>query len=512
MMLQLRAHELVPHKLADRHRQQRHRNTFAGRERACRGTRADRDWPTLSWPSPRARHAAHRPASASRWRCSRWRFASSAATPSASPAASRASSPTIGTSTRASSRCGRSASRTSSRAERSSSSPATRACRTASEVTTLGRGGSDTTAVAMAAALDAEYCEICSDVDGVYSADPRVVPAARRIGTLSYEETQEMAEAGAKVLNAQAVEFAKEKGIAIYARATAAPLPGADPSADGTVVRQQSAADARHRRRRRQRTRRARARRRTRRRSTCSRCSTSARVAGKQLHVFGDRATLVISRENLHDEGRVCATRCDAPWRPRASRSTAWPRSASSAPASTRPTRTCAPAPRRWRRRDRAGRDRDLVVPNHVDGAARPHGRGRACAARALHRVAAAAAAVEEPSMTSDPDSRIWPSRSGVSGAHRRAARGERRSDADCATARQARHGAPLGLRGASSRQRRSARDDVLGCRTRRGTPTAARRSRRYPGSCRWRAGRPAETSWQNSSTVSIGSRPTTMA
>src|SRR6267378_2699518 len=105
------------------------------------------------------------------------------------------------------------------------------------EVTTLGRGGSDTTAVAMAAALDAKYCEICSDVDGVYSADPRVVPAARRIGTLSYEETQEMAEAGAKVLNAQAVEFAKEQGIAIYARATTSPLPGADPSADGTVVR-----------------------------------------------------------------------------------------------------------------------------------------------------------------------------------------------------------------------------------------------------------------------------------
>jgi aspartate kinase len=105
------------------------------------------------------------------------------------------------------------------------------------EVTTLGRGGSDTTAVAMAAALGAEYCEICSDVDGVYTADPRVVPEARRIGTLSYEETQELAESGAKVLNAQAVEFAKEKGIAIYARATASPLPGADPSADGTVVR-----------------------------------------------------------------------------------------------------------------------------------------------------------------------------------------------------------------------------------------------------------------------------------
>src|SRR6476661_5346707 len=105
------------------------------------------------------------------------------------------------------------------------------------EVTTLGRGGSDTTAVAMAAALGAEYCEICSDVDGVYTADPRVVPAARRISTLSYEETQELAESGAKVLNAQAVEFAKDKGIAIYARATASALPGADPSADGTVVR-----------------------------------------------------------------------------------------------------------------------------------------------------------------------------------------------------------------------------------------------------------------------------------
>src|SRR5687768_11710865 len=105
------------------------------------------------------------------------------------------------------------------------------------EVTTLGRGGSDTTAVAMAAALEAEYCEICSDVDGVYSADPRVVPQARRIGVLSYEETQEMAEAGAKVLNAQAVEFAKERGIAIYARATKGALPGIDPSVDGTVVR-----------------------------------------------------------------------------------------------------------------------------------------------------------------------------------------------------------------------------------------------------------------------------------
>lgn len=90
---------------------------------------------------------------------------------------------------------------------------------TRKEVTTLGRGGSDTTAVALAAALGAD-CEIYSDVAGVFTADPRVVPAARRLESLSYEEMQELAQAGAKVLNAQAVEFAKEKGIAIHARST----------------------------------------------------------------------------------------------------------------------------------------------------------------------------------------------------------------------------------------------------------------------------------------------------
>jgi aspartate kinase len=177
------------------------------------------------------------------------------------------------------------------------------------EVTTLGRGGSDTTAVAMAAALSAEYCEICSDVDGVYSADPRVVPEARRIGTLSYEETQEMAEAGAKVLNAQAVEFAKEKGIAIYARATSSPLPGPDPSADGTVVRRDAPrapgavvgvaserdvlvleSDAPS--------------------EQLLAVLDSQGVAGKQLHVGSDppHTTLVISRENLHNEATFRAT------------------------------------------------------------------------------------------------------------------------------------------------------------------------------------------------------------
>ena len=89
------------------------------------------------------------------------------------------------------------------------------------EVTTLGRGGSDTTAVALAAALDAEACEIYSDVDGVFSADPRVAPQARRLAEISYEEMQALAESGARVLNAQAVEFARQAGIVIHARATA---------------------------------------------------------------------------------------------------------------------------------------------------------------------------------------------------------------------------------------------------------------------------------------------------
>ena len=172
------------------------------------------------------------------------------------------------------------------------------------EVTTLGRGGSDTTAVAMAAALDAEYCEICSDVDGVYSADPRVVSDARRIDTLSYEETQEMAEAGARVLNAQAVEFAKEKGIVIYARATASRAPGPSGPEDGTVVRKWPArlpgtvagiaserdvivleGDAHV--------------------MDLLAVLDERNVAGKQLHAFGEHAHFVISRENLHDEGRL---------------------------------------------------------------------------------------------------------------------------------------------------------------------------------------------------------------
>lgn len=88
------------------------------------------------------------------------------------------------------------------------------------DITTLGRGGSDTSAVALAAALKADRCEIYSDVDGVYTTDPNLIKDAKHLPEISYEQIQEMAEAGAKVLNAQAVQFAKKAKIAIYARST----------------------------------------------------------------------------------------------------------------------------------------------------------------------------------------------------------------------------------------------------------------------------------------------------
>ncbi len=91
------------------------------------------------------------------------------------------------------------------------------------DITTLGRGGSDTSAVAMAAALNAERCEIYSDVDGVYTSDPNLIKEAKHLPELSFQQLQEMSEAGAKVLNAQAVQFAKESKIAIYARSTFQP-------------------------------------------------------------------------------------------------------------------------------------------------------------------------------------------------------------------------------------------------------------------------------------------------
>ncbi|MCA9311893.1 MAG: aspartate kinase [Phycisphaerales bacterium] len=86
------------------------------------------------------------------------------------------------------------------------------------EVTTLGRGGSDTTAVAVAAALQADVCEIFTDVDGVYTTDPRLVPAARKLERISYDEMLEMASLGAKVMHSRAVEFGARYGVPIHVR------------------------------------------------------------------------------------------------------------------------------------------------------------------------------------------------------------------------------------------------------------------------------------------------------
>lgn len=88
------------------------------------------------------------------------------------------------------------------------------------EVTTLGRGGSDTTAVAMAAALKADVCEIYTDVTGVFSADPRIVPQARKLGWLSFDEMLEMAGAGSKVLALRSVEFARNHDVPIHVRSS----------------------------------------------------------------------------------------------------------------------------------------------------------------------------------------------------------------------------------------------------------------------------------------------------
>jgi len=94
------------------------------------------------------------------------------------------------------------------------------------DITTLGRGGSDTTAVALAAALDAEVCEIYTDVDGVFSADPRIVPNARKLETISYEEMLEMAASGAKVLMLRCVEYGRRYGVPIHVRSSFSNLPG----------------------------------------------------------------------------------------------------------------------------------------------------------------------------------------------------------------------------------------------------------------------------------------------
>ena len=97
---------------------------------------------------------------------------------------------------------------------------------TSSDVTTLGRGGSDTTAVALAAGLGAEACEIYTDVEGVFTADPRIVPRARKLATVSYEEMLELAASGAKVLALRSVEYARNHGVPIHVRSTFAEVEG----------------------------------------------------------------------------------------------------------------------------------------------------------------------------------------------------------------------------------------------------------------------------------------------
>ncbi len=105
------------------------------------------------------------------------------------------------------------------------------------DITTLGRGGSDTTAVALAAALDADACEIYTDVDGVYSADPRIVPGARQLPTLSYEEMLELAACGARILHLRCVEYARRYGVQLVVRSSFSNRPGTTISG-GAVMEQ----------------------------------------------------------------------------------------------------------------------------------------------------------------------------------------------------------------------------------------------------------------------------------
>jgi aspartate kinase len=100
------------------------------------------------------------------------------------------------------------------------------------QITTLGRGGSDTTAVALAAGINADMCEIYTDVDGVYTADPRIVPAARKIEYISYEEMLEMASSGAGVLSMRSVEFSRNHGVPIHCRSSFT-------NAAGTIVKEE---------------------------------------------------------------------------------------------------------------------------------------------------------------------------------------------------------------------------------------------------------------------------------
>jgi aspartate kinase len=108
------------------------------------------------------------------------------------------------------------------------------------DITTLGRGGSDTTAVALAAALGADACEIYSDVDGVYSADPRIVPDARHLPTISYEEMLELAASGAKILHLRCVEYARRYDVPLVVRSSFSSNPGTlitqEPDVEAAII------------------------------------------------------------------------------------------------------------------------------------------------------------------------------------------------------------------------------------------------------------------------------------
>ncbi|GIH71165.1 aspartate kinase [Sphaerimonospora thailandensis] len=110
------------------------------------------------------------------------------------------------------------------------------------DITTLGRGGSDTTAVALAAALEADVCEIYTDVDGIFTADPRIVPAAQQIPRISYDEAMEMAACGAKILHLRCVEYARRFGLPIHVRSSFSTRQGtwvvSDPNTEGTEMEQ----------------------------------------------------------------------------------------------------------------------------------------------------------------------------------------------------------------------------------------------------------------------------------
>jgi aspartate kinase len=117
------------------------------------------------------------------------------------------------------------------------------------DITTLGRGGSDTTAVALAAALQADVCEIYSDVDGVFTADPRIVPTARRRERISYEEMLEMAACGAKILHLRCVEYARRYQIPIHVRSSFSKLEGtwiAEPEPENPAMEQAIIAGVAH--------------------------------------------------------------------------------------------------------------------------------------------------------------------------------------------------------------------------------------------------------------------------